>query len=126
MKIQSIDNSYNLNKQNFGMAIHATPEAKEFLAERLSPKGMKKFQQLQQKAANDIVDVNLNTETRHLTIGMSKASPYKQLLVTVGDDYFNSKAPDGSSFFIIRAIKKSVNKAHLLSENKKSINNMNL
>ncbi|MBQ6516228.1 hypothetical protein IJI31_03510 [bacterium] len=114
MKISAVDNT------NFGMAVKATPQAKEYLAERLTDRGLKKFKELVKFAENDSVDVNLSTETRHLCMATCpelEGTPYNQLIVEVGDKY--SYKPEGFSFFILRAIKNAVKEAHEYSEHKK-------
>ena len=118
MKISAIDNVC------FGMAVKATPEAKEFLSERLTKRGIEKFEELTKFASKDSIDVNLSTETRHLTIGMHKASPYSQLIVSVSNGQNYRFEPGGMSFFIIKAIKKAVNIAHSLSEHKNRLDNI--
>ena len=120
MQIQGI----NKNNTTFGMAVKSTPEAKKFLSEYLSRRGTKKFEKLAKFAENDSINVNLSTETRYLSIGMSRGSSYNQLIVDVDNQYHYE--PEGMSFFIIRAIKKAVDKAHLLSENKKKLDNIGL
>lgn len=118
MKMNAIDNVC------FGMAVKATPEAKEFLSERLTERGIKKFEELTKFANKDSIDVNLSTVTRHLSIGMSKGDPYSQLIVSVSKGENYSFEPEGMSFFIIKAIKKAVNIAHSLSEHKNRLDNI--
>ena len=117
MKISAVDNT------NFGMAVKVTPEAKEFLAKRLTDRGVKKLEKLVKSAENDSVDVNLSTVVKHTGWGtcpdMEKV-PYDQLVVNVGNGY-RQYEPEGMSFFIINAIKKAVKEAHALSKNKKTL-----
>ena len=109
------------NNTNFGMAVKATPQAKEYLAERLTDRGLKKFKELVKFAENDSVDVNLSTEVRHLHSAHTpnlEGTPYDQLVVNIGNGY-SQYEPEGMSFFIMRAIKNAVKEAHELSEKKK-------
>ncbi len=117
MRILPTDNIH------FGMAVKATPEAKEFLSERLTRRGLKKLQKLTKFAENDSVNVNLSTRIRYLKWGTCpdlQGAPYTQLVVNTGDKG-EGYEPDGMSFCIIRAIKRAVNDAHFLSENKKTL-----
>lgn len=120
MKIQAINNSYNSNRQNFGMAIKATPEAKEMLNKGLTRKAVKKLEELKKIAEKDTVDVNIVTEEMSWG-GLRPELTYPQLVVEVGDGSQYSYRP---VLNIIRQIKKAVRKAHELSENQKIINNL--
>ena len=120
----------SVNNVNFGMAIKATPQAKEYLKHNLNEKDINKLAQLVKFAEKDSVNVSLRTEERHMTYGPGAniGSPYTQLFADVETEVKDSYKPklDGFSFSIIRAIKKAVNAAHSLSEKQKTINNMGL
>ena len=108
MKISSIDNT------NFGMAVKATPQAKEYLLNNLTKKQLKKVKDLAKFAENDSVDVNLRTEKIRYNAHIPELET-TQLVIDV-DNGTKTYKPD---LFIVRAIKKAVEKAHELSEKKK-------
>ena len=108
MKISAVDNT------NFGMAVKATPQAKEYLLNNLTKKQLKKVKDLAKFAKNDSVDVNLRMEQLRYKINIPElVGP--QLVIDV-DHGAKTYKPD---LFIVKAIKKAVEKAHELSEKKK-------
>jgi hypothetical protein len=124
MQIQGI-NGINKKNTTFGMAVKSTPEAKKFLSEYLSRRGLKNFEKLAKFAENDSIDVNIRTEQFPIRLNAPNVK-YTQLIIDVGDGTKYSYKPVRISLFITNAIKKAVDKAHLLSENKKKLDNIGL
>lgn len=109
MRVQSTTNT------NFGMAVKATPEAKEYLAERLSRRAAGKLEKLTEFAKKDAIDVNIKTKKSYLSWIGHEGSTYDQLVITTGDGAYTYQ-PEGYSLSIISCIKRAVRRAHRLSE----------
>jgi hypothetical protein len=124
MQIQGI-NGINKKNTTFGMAVKSTPEAKKFLSEYLSRRGLKNFEKLAKFAENDSIDVNIRTEQFPIRLNAPNVK-YTQLIIDVGDGTKYSYKPARISWFITNAIKRAVNHAHTLSEKQKTVNNIGL